>query len=72
MKISNVGNSVVFDNGTTQTAFPKGCVILTSSKKSTSINVKLLGSRKTILSFPAKEIGYDNAEDAINYLSGLI
>lgn len=72
MTVKNIGNCVVFDDGSTQTAFPKGTVMLTSNKASTSVNVKVRGSRKTLLSFTSKSLGYETAEEAINYLTGLI
>ena len=66
MTVENIGNSVVFNDGTTQYAFPKRTIICTSSKNSKSVNIKLKGSRKTILSFPATEMGFDTAQEAIN------
>ena len=66
MTVENIGNSVVFNDGTTQYAFPKGAIICISSKNSKSVNIKLKGSRKTILSFPATEMGYATAQEAIN------
>ena len=65
MTVENIGNSVVFNDGTTQYAFPKGTIICISSKNSKSVNIKLKGS-KTILSFPATEMGFDTAQEAIN------
>ena len=70
MTVENIGNSVVFNDGTTQYAFPKGTIICTSSKNSKSVNIKLKGSRKTILSFPATEMGYATAQEAIDYIRG--
>ena len=66
MTVENIGNSVVFNDGNTQYAFPKGAIICISSKNSKSVNIKLKGSRKTILSFPATEMGYATAQEAIN------
>lgn len=70
MTVENIGNSVVFNDGTTQYAFPKGAIICISSKNSKSVNIKLKGSRKTILSFPATEMGFDTAQEAIDYIRG--
>ena len=70
MTVENIGNSVVFNDGTTQYAFPKGTIICTSSKNSKSVNIKLKGSRKTILSFPATEMGFNTAQEAIDYIRG--
>ena len=70
MTVENIGNSVVFNDGTTQYAFPKRTIICTSSKNSKSVNIKLKGSRKTILSFPATEMGFDTAQEAIDYIRG--
>ena len=64
MTVENIGNSVVFNDGTTQYACPKGTIICTSSKNSKSVNIKLKGSRKTILSFPATEMGCETAQQA--------
>ena len=66
MTVENIGNSVVFNDGNTQYAFPKRTIICTSSKNSKSVNIKLKGSRKTILSFPATEMGFETAQQAIN------
>lgn len=72
MTVTNQTNTVVFDDGKVQYAFPRGTVILTSSKNSKSVNVKLKGSRKTILTFLASELGKDTAQDAINSIIGLV
>ncbi len=72
VNVTNVGNSVLFNIDKTQYAFPKGTIILTSNKKSDSVNVKLKGSRKTIVSILAKDLGYADAEKAINALIGKI
>lgn len=66
MTVENIGNSVTFDDGKIQYAFPKGMIICTSSKNSKSVNIKLKGSRKTILSFTAESMGFSTAEEAIN------
>ena len=70
MTVENIGNSVVFNDGTTQYAFPKRTIICTSSKNSKAVNIKLRGSRKTILSFPATEMGFNTAQEAIEYIRG--
>ena len=66
MTVENIGNSVVFNDGTTQYAFPKRTIICISSKNSKSVSIKIRGSRKTILSFPATEMGFNTAQEAIN------
>ena len=66
MTVENIGNSVAFIFDDVQYAFPKGTIICTSSKNSKSVNIKLKGSRKTILSFPATEMGFETAQEAIN------
>lgn len=72
MKVINVGNSVLFETDKIQYAFPKGGIILTSSKSSKSVNVRLKGSRKTILSFPSTDLGKETAQEAIDSILGLV
>ena len=70
MTVENIGNSVAFIFDDVQYAFPKGTIICISSKNSKAVNIKLKGSRKTILSFPATEMGFDTAQEAIDYIRG--
>lgn len=70
MTVENIGNSVAFIFDDVQYAFPKGTIICTSSKNSKSVNIKLKGSRKTILSFPSAEMGFETAQEAIEYIRG--
>lgn len=69
MEVRNEGQCIVFDDGKLQTAFPKGTIMLVSSKNSKAVNVKLMGSRKTVLSFPSTAMGYATAEEAITHIS---
>ena len=66
MTVENIGNSVAFIFDDVQYAFPKGTIICISSKNSKAVKIKLKGSRKTILSFPSTEMGFDTAQEAIN------
>lgn len=72
MTVSNTGNSVVFNDGKRKQSFPTGTVILTSDEDSKSINVKGVGSRRTLLTFTCDEVGYQTAEEAVNELSALM
>lgn len=72
VNVRNIGDSFILEKDNIQYAFPKGRVALTSNKKSTSVNFKLMGSRKTIISIPSDELGYGDAEEAIRFLQGMI
>lgn len=46
----------VIKHGGKTWSFPNSKIVLTQDNKSDSVNVKLLGTRKTILTIPNKEI----------------
>lgn len=71
MTVKLQGNCVVFDDGQTQTAFPKGTLVFQANKPGTAIAVKTRGSRKTVLTVNIKDLGKSSIEEAMAYLGGL-
>ena len=74
VNITKNGETITFDNGNTMVHMPASSVIATSNKDANSVNIKLKASRKTIMSFNYKDMipTVGSAEDAVNYIAGLI
>ena len=74
VNITKNGETITFDNGNTMVHMPASSVIATSNKDADSVNIKLKASRKTIMSFNYKDMipTVGSAEDAVNYIAGLI
>ena len=74
VNITKSGETITFDNGNTMVHMPASSVIATSNKDADSVNIKLKASRKTIMSFNYKDITptVGSAEEAVNYIAGLI
>ena len=74
VNITKNGETITFDNGNTMVHMPASSVIATSDKNANSINIKLKASRKTIMSFSYKDMNptVGSAEEAVNYIAGLI
>lgn len=69
VKITNLSNSYSIEDASQRIYFAKGKTIFIAENDSDSITLRLIGSRKNIMTFSCKEIGYDNAADAVEYLS---
>lgn len=76
ISFTNNGNSVIISNQNTVMTFPKGTLSLHAEENKTdSIEVRLMASRKNILSFSYKNITNpicENVEDAITKLNNII
>mgnify|MGYP003416250494 FL=1 len=74
VNITKSGETITFDNGNTMVHMPASSVIATSNKDADSVNIKLKASRKTIISFNYKDMNptVESAEEAVNYIAGLI
>lgn len=74
VNITKSGETITFDNGNTMVHMPASSVIATSNKDANSVNIKLKASRKTIMSFNYKDMNptVGSAEEAVNYIAGLI
>ena len=74
VNITKNGETITFDNGNTMVHMPASSVIATSNKDANSVNIKLKASRKTIMSFNYKDMNptVGSAEEAVNYIAGLI
>ena len=74
VNITKNGETITFDNGNTMVHMPASSVIATSDKDAESVNIKLKASRKTIMSFNYKDMNptVGSAEEAVNYIAGLI
>ena len=74
VNITKNGETITFENGNTMVHMPASSVIATSNKDADSVNIKLKASRKTIMSFNYKDMNptVGSAEDAVNYIAGLI
>lgn len=69
LKITNLSNSYSIEDDSQRIYFAKGKTIFIAENDSDSITLRLIGSRKNIMTFSCKEIGYDNAAEAVEYLS---
>ena len=56
VNIVNDGTTLTITVDKVTYSFPTSKVVLTQDNKSDSVNVKLLGSRKTILTLPNKDL----------------
>lgn len=72
MTVTNIGTSVIFDDGVRKQSFPVGTVILTSDAGSDAVNVKGVASRRTLISFKCTEAGYETAKEAVEALSEIL
>lgn len=74
VNITKNGETITFENGNTMVHMPTSSVIATSNKDADSVNIKLKASRKTIMSFSYKDMNptVGSAEEAVNYIAGLI
>ena len=74
VNITKNGETITFDNGNTMVHMPASSVIATSNKDAESVNIKLKASRKTIMSFNYNDMTptVGSAEEAVNYIAGLI
>ena len=72
VNITKNGETITFDKDNTMVHMPASSVIATSSAN--SVNIKLKASRKTIMSFNYKDMNptVGSAEEAVNYIAGLI
>lgn len=72
VKVETFANSFWIGNEAQKMCFPKGSVIFIADKeKSDSITARLIASRRNIMTFSCKEIGYDNVVSAIDYLESI-
>ena len=74
VNITKNGETITFDKDNTMVNMPASSVIATSNKDANSVNIKLKASRKTIMSFNYKDMNptVGSAEEAVNYIAGLI
>ena len=74
VNITKNGDTITFDKDNTMIHMPASSVIATSNKDADSVNIKLKASRKTIMSFSYKDMNptVGSAEEAVNYIAGLI
>lgn len=74
VNITKNGETITFDKDNTMVHMPASSVIATSNKDAESVNIKLKASRKTIMSFNYKDMNptVGSAEEAVNYIAGLI
>ena len=74
VNITKNGETITFDKDNTMVNMPASSVIATSNKDADSVNIKLKASRKTIMSFNYKDMNptVESAEEAVNYIAGLI
>ena len=74
VNITKNGETITFDKDNTMVNMPASSVIATSNKDADSVNIKLKASRKTIMSFNYKDMNptVGSAEEAVNYIAGLI
>ena len=74
VNITKSGETITFDKDNTMVHMPASSVIATSNKDANSVNIKLKASRKTIISFNYKDMNpkVESAEEAVNYIAGLI
>ena len=74
VNITKNGETITFDKDNTMVNMPASSVIATSNKDAESVNIKLKASRKTIMSFNYKDMNptVGSAEEAVNYIAGLI
>ena len=74
VNITKNGETITFDKDNTMVNMPASSVIATSNKDADSVNIKLKASRKTIMSFSYKDMNptVGSAEEAVNYIAGLI
>ena len=74
VNITKSGETITFDKDNTMVHMPASSVIATSNKDANSVNIKLNASRKTIMSFSYKDMNptVESAEEAVNYIAGLI
>ena len=74
VNITKNGETITFDKDNTMVNMPASSVIATSNKDADSVNIKLKASRKTIISFNYKDMNptVGSAEEAVNYIAGLI
>ena len=74
VNITKNGETITFDKDNIMVHMPASSVIATSNKDADSVNIKLKASRKTIMSFSYKDMNptVGSAEEAVNYIAGLI
>lgn len=74
VNITKNGETITFDKDNIMVHMPASSVIATSNKDADSVNIKLKASRKTIMSFNYKDMNptVGSAEEAVNYIAGLI
>ena len=74
VNIRKSGETITYDKDNTMVHMPASSVIATSNKDADSVNIKLKASRKTIMSFNYKDMNptVGSAEEAVNYIAGLI
>ena len=74
VNITKSGETITFEKDNTMVNMPASSVIATSNKDADSVNIKLKASRKTIMSFSYKDMNptVGSAEEAVNYIAGLI
>ena len=74
VNITKSGETITFEKDNTMVYMSASSVIATSNKDADSVNIKLKASRKTIMSFSYKDMNptVGSAEEAVNYIAGLI
>lgn len=74
VNITKNGETITFEKDNTMIHMPASSLIATSNKNADSVNIKLKASRKAIMSFSYKDMNptVGSAEEAVNYIAGLI
>ena len=75
MEIIRKGNCVQFTHDGKQSVFPIGSLILIASDNSESINVRLISSRKNVLTFNVDQLTNPTAStatEAVELISSII
>lgn len=75
MIIEKIGNTIKFEDNNIIKLYPLGSLLLIANDDSNSINVRLIGSRKNVITFDYKSvtnIQSTSATDLVNKLNELI
>lgn len=74
VNITKNGQTITIKQGYKAINFPASAVCAHADNGSDSVDIKLKASRKTIMSFSYKDMNptVGSAEEAVNYIAGLI